>query len=118
MKFLLHIVSTTSKSLKDYVGPKEVVEIVKTYRKELQTNRELSQEEKKKEIEETTSVQNKWEEIGKAIEINALNGEFTVRLETKDKEEIGQKDGGNKRLNKDGDREDGEKFQRVVREKK
>lgn len=58
----------------------------------------------------------KKKEIEKAVTINTLNGIFTERLESKDKEVIGQKD-GNKQLNQDGDREEAEKFQRVIREK-
>lgn len=51
-------------------------------------------------------------EFEKATTTNNLNTIFTERLDSKDKEEIVQKD-GNKRLNW---RDDAEKFQRVIRE--
>lgn len=41
---------------------------------------------------------------------------ISEHLVSKDKEDIGQKDDGNKRVNKADDREDREKFQQVIKE--
>lgn len=64
---------------------------------------------------ETTILNEKKKEIAKVATINTLNEKFTERLVSKDKEEIGQKE-GNKRLNKDEDRDDREQLQRVIKE--
>lgn len=91
-------VSTPKKSSRDFVGPDEVVEVVQRYRKEV-----AEEKEKKKVIEKVNTF-------------NTLNDTFAQRLNTKDVEDIGQKE-GNKRVNKEDDRDTREKFQRVIKEK-